>query len=67
MRICSDCNVRELEYRQKYCSECTFIRREISKDLARFNWIKNNPEQYKASYLKNNREYRSRCVGGRDE
>jgi hypothetical protein len=57
-RICPDCQARELDFRQKYCSECTQIRRDISRDLARFNWITKNPDKYRHCYLKNNKKYR---------
>ena len=61
-RICPDCGARELEHRKLYCSECSFIRREISKDLARFNWIHKNPEKYRECYMRSTKKYRSKLV-----
>jgi hypothetical protein len=54
LRICPDCESRQLEYRQKFCSECAEIRSQISHDIARHDWIAKNPVQYAISNKKQN-------------
>ena len=54
MRICPDCQVREVEPRCQYCSECRESRDYFSNLLSKVKWKKSNPEKYKLGYTRQN-------------
>lgn len=57
MRICPDCESRELERYRHFCSECAQIRRSITNDICRHNY-RSNPvtreihNSYMREYMK---------------
>ena len=55
MRICPECESRELEKRQRICSEC----REINHAIAVDTWQSDNEEKiykYQAGYRERNKD-----------
>ena len=62
MRICPDCQARELDKYCTYCSECAVIRQQEFHDIANFNKEKNRDRdreknnEYMRNYKKDHRE-----------
>jgi hypothetical protein len=38
VRICPDCEARELEHRKRYCSECAEVRKYFNSVVANMKW-----------------------------
>ena len=58
MRICPDCQIRELEKRFHFCSECGEARRYIAQNIYRHNYKTNNPKKHKETNIKSCRKYK---------
>lgn len=50
IRICPDCENREVEYHKSFCSECAEIRDQLNRDLALHKWLNGKGKNYHKNY-----------------